>query len=209
MTSTSELESFELDPEKAPLMHRIGGAANFHMAIRLMVDRLALDVSLRSIFKYYSNQDVLEILTEVFLMMITNATSRTIDLEAYLIERCARLFQNGLNQKHYEQMVRDFKDCLEMNETEESAIEDAVSALNLFRGMFQEDDRRRKKEKYLKYVAKQTASEQLSIFRRTRPIDSKSNRKRRVFSLKLFKGDSSNPQRWWMFFGKKSKSSQQ
>lgn len=122
---------------KEELLAKLGGKKVLNAAVDKFYDRLLHDPELERFF-HGSNISVLKWHQFNFMSIAFSTMPKDLDVEHLVLNKHTRLFEMGLNGKHFDLMMQHLRQTFEELDIDETLIQDAVQVLTPMRRLFEQ-----------------------------------------------------------------------
>lgn len=132
----AELRDEDYQEIKVELLNKAGDVTAVDSAINGFVDALFHDDELKPIFEKYSKPHLKAHQQRLFLMAITDLPA-DFDYKAFIMERHYKLFDKGVNEKHFDLMVKYLNEALATLSVDPELVGGVNDRLAPFRDVFE------------------------------------------------------------------------
>jgi len=132
----TELLHCSASARKDELLAKVGGKEILHAAVDLFYERLLVDPELGKFF-HGSNILLLKWHQFNFMSIAFAKVPEDLDVDKLITDKHKRLFEMGLNEKHFDLMIGHLRTTFEELKVDQQLTENAIRTLHHYRSDFQ------------------------------------------------------------------------
>ncbi|GAX15632.1 hypothetical protein FisN_3Hh104 [Fistulifera solaris] len=122
---------------KDELLAKLGGKQVLNAAVDRFYDRLLQDPELQRFF-HGNNISVLKWHQFNFMSIAFTTMPKDLDVEHLVLNKHAKLFEMGLNESHFDLMMKHLRSTFEELDIDKALIQEAVQVLTPMRSLFEQ-----------------------------------------------------------------------